>query len=409
ALALLEKLKEDSNLSQDLEPAVVELSHMLSKSLEMNAKAIGVILPLTGDKASFSTRAMQGIQLALKKYWGENTPEIFFKDSQATAGLGVQAVKELIFKDKVSVVIGGLFPEEAKEEYLEAKKYGTLFISLAPIYLPFREKDHLLIEIPGSVESQMRAFFSEKSLAYFGKKGAIFYPKDIMGEAFAETFWHYAQEKNVKLTAIGSFAKATTDYRPSIEKMLGLTLPREREDEYKILQEIYSLDSQKKVNRTNILPPVLDFDWVFIPALPNEALQIIPTFGFLDATGIKFVGIPSWRGRDMEIKNHKMGQVFLVGNDSNAEELKFQQDFIAEFKSTAKIIESLSFESFSMVYDIFSKTNIQNRDVLSQTLLQVPTLTGLTSTWRLVEGLWLKEMEILKFSAGKALPLFRAR
>ncbi|MGB0360870.1 MAG: GTPase Era, partial [Endozoicomonas sp.] len=39
-------------------------------------------------------------------------------------------INDLIQKHHVSIIIGGLFPDTAKEEYLEAKKYGVLYVSL---------------------------------------------------------------------------------------------------------------------------------------------------------------------------------------------------------------------------------------------------------------------------------------
>ena len=46
-------------------------------------------------------------------------------------------------------------------------------------------------------------------------------------------------------------------------------------------------DSEKNVSVRRVvqkLKPLIDFDWVFVPSAPYNAIQIIPSFNYFDAT-----------------------------------------------------------------------------------------------------------------------------
>jgi branched-chain amino acid transport system substrate-binding protein len=68
---------------------------------------VGVILPLTGDKATFGQESLNGLKLALEKA-GKDSPKLDLKveDTQGTPSGSAAAVNKLISTDKVNVIIG---------------------------------------------------------------------------------------------------------------------------------------------------------------------------------------------------------------------------------------------------------------------------------------------------------------
>ena len=87
----------------------------------MNAASVGVVLPLSGSKAGFGKRALFGIDQSIQKN-ALGKYKIHIADSKSSAAVGSYRVKELAESHFVSTIIGGLFPQEAMGEYLEAKK-----------------------------------------------------------------------------------------------------------------------------------------------------------------------------------------------------------------------------------------------------------------------------------------------
>ena len=221
------------------------------------------------------------------------------KDSQSGAASGAFSVKELIETGKAAIIIGGLNPQSATKEYLEAKKYGVPFISLSQVYLPKEEKNHLLIEIPGSIESQVHHIFNSNLATKLGRAGAILYPKSDLGEAYANEFWRKSKQLEYPVTSILSFDRNAVDFKDPIMNLLGIKYPKEREEEMSLVNDISYLEKNKNNIRLQNLQPQMDFDWLFVPALPRDVLQLLPNFNFFDAFNTNFVGVPSWRSEIM--------------------------------------------------------------------------------------------------------------
>ncbi|MCY4524696.1 MAG: ABC transporter substrate-binding protein, partial [Halobacteriovoraceae bacterium] len=145
---------------------------------QMDPNAIGVLLPLSGRQKRFGHRALLGIDNGMRNAGKKSRNlRIFIRDSKGSGAVGAFQVQQLVEKHHVSAIIGGLFSSEAQKEYKEAIKHGVFYISLSPVYLPKNEKNHLLLEIPGSVESQLHKLFSSEMLDSFGRKAAIIYPR----------------------------------------------------------------------------------------------------------------------------------------------------------------------------------------------------------------------------------------
>ncbi len=377
---------------------------------KMNQKSIGVILPLSGEKKDYGERALLGIDTGLGEI-NSKLPEgekitLHIMDSEGSGAVGAYRVKDLIEKHAVGAIIGGLFSTEATKEYQEARKNGVLFVSLSQIFLPKEEKDHLLLEIPGSIESQVARVFSSEMLQVFGKNAAILYPQSQRGEAYVSEFWRRAQQNNVKITGINHYDKNQTDYREPVRNLLGLQNTRARKEELDLLSEIHSLEDRRTIRRIQTLKPVLDFDWIFIPAYPKEALQIIPSFTYFDAFNLKMVGGPSWRSRMLSRHSSKLGKLFFVGDDVQPVSKNFIERFSARYKSRPRLIEIRAYDSISILKNIFSDKKFETRDELDIHLRSQTEIAGLTGSWYLNDSIWIKKMSSLMLKSGKISNLF---
>ena len=358
---------------------------------KMNASGIGIVLPLTGSKASFGKRALFGIDQSIRTN-AMDKYKIHIADSKGSAAVGRYRVKELAENHFVSAIIGGLFPQEAMGEYLEAKKYGILFISLSQIYLPKDEKDHLLLEVPGSIESQMELLFSKKMLERFGRRAAIVYPQSRRGEAYVNEFWRKAHGVGVDVAGVQSYKKNKADYREPIKNILGLRFDRERLEEHNILNEIYKQEKRGAVRRVQILPPQIDFDWVFIPAFPKEAVQIIPSFSYYDAFGVSIIGESSWRSRSLVKEDYRYVDLYFVGDDISELNEEFSQKFHMRYQSKPRIVEILSYDAFYLAHLLLKNTRLESRDELDRHIRSKRRLAGVTGSWNFQDGTWIKKV-----------------
>ncbi|MBL7664257.1 MAG: ABC transporter substrate-binding protein [Bacteriovoracaceae bacterium] len=415
AKSVLGWLKSNYEDSDEVKTFVDDFLFRIDNYSKLDRNAIGIVLPLSGDKGSYGKKALRGIDAALVDLTSNtqgglkiNQPVIYTKDSYNSSIVGSIAVRELVEKHFVSVIIGGLYSESAKQEYLEAKKYGVVYVSLSPIYLPKDEKNHLLIEVPGSVESQVASAFSPAVLEKFGNKVAVLYPESDGGHAYINEIWRQVKANKVELKSINSYEKNVTDYRDPVEKLLGIKFKRERLEEYDLWADIYKLEGKTTVRRVQTLSPVIDFDWVFLPSYPHEAVQIIPAFNYYDANNLQFIGGPSWRSRSLVKEQKDLGRLNFIGDDPSFIDPEFRSRYFKRYAKSPKLIETLAYDAFHVGHKIIQDSSIQNRDQLETNLKNRKTIQSLSGVWEIKEGIWIKDMSPLKMENGKVVKLFKS-
>lgn len=394
--------------NEEVNKFVKDFELRLDNSSRISISDIGLVLPLTGEKSGFGQKALSGVDTGLKVLGlGENV-KIHTKDSVDSPAKGAEAVLELIREEKVSFIIGGLFPETAKAEYLEARKYGVLYISLSQINLPKEEKNHHLIEVQGSIESQVETLLSDDMIKKFGSRIGVIFPDNEGGKAYVDEIWRKASQKNLKVTSVASFPKNTHDYRDTAQLFLGLKYPRERSEELRILDDVYSLE-KTSIRRVQTLPPVLDFDWVFLATYPPEATQLIPTLAYYDANRIKVIGGPSWVSKSLVKEQKNLGTLYFVGDDPKDINLEMLNKFQEIYGKPASLIEIIALDAMKLGSEVLRTSgNVSSRDDFDGKLKSEGKIKGLTTDWEYKDGVWIKHMNAMTITHGEIVKLFSA-
>lgn len=405
ALDVVSWLKSEFGSNEEVNKFVKEFAMRMENSSRISLNDIGLVLPLSGEKATYGQKALSGVDTGLKVLGLNEGVKIHTKDSLDSPAQGAQAVIDLIREQKVSFIIGGLFPESAKAEYLEARKYGVLYISLSQINLPKEEKNHHLIEVQGSIESQIETLLSDEMIARFGTRLGIIFPDSEGGKAYADEIWRKANQKNVQVTSLASFPKNTHDYRDSAQLFLGLSYPRERSEEFKILEDVYALE-KSTIRRVQTLPPVIDFDWVFLATYPHEATGLIPTLGYYDATRIKIVGGPSWVSKSMVKEQKNLGTLYFVGDDPKDINQEMLNKFQEIYEKPAGLIEILALDAMKIGAEALNASGeVSGRDEFDAKVKE-KSLKGLTTQWDLKDGIWIKNMNPMTITRGEIVKMF---
>ena len=395
--------------SDEVRKFVKDFKLRLDNSSRISISDIGLVLPLSGEKKKFGEMALSGIDTGLKVLGLSDSVKVHTKDSIDSPAQAAQAVLELIREEKVSFIIGGLFPESAKAEYLEARKYGVLFISLSQINLPKEEKNHHLIEVQGSIESQVETLLSEEMIKKFGSRIGVIFPDNEGGKAYVDEIWRKATQKNLQVTSVASFPKNTHDYRNTVQLFLGLKYPRERSEELKILDDVYSLE-KTSIRRVQTLPPVLDFDWVFLATYPHEATQMIPTLGYYDANRVKVIGGPSWGSKSLVKEQKNLGTLYFVGDDPQDINQEMLNKFQEIYGKPASLIEVLSLDAMKIGVEALQTVgDVSSRDDFDSKLKSKGALRGLTTEWDYKEGVWIKRMNAMAITRGEIVKMFGTR
>lgn len=357
------KSKEPSDPEQAM--WVKELANQYENLVRLKMGKIGVILPLTGAKEKFGKRIVNGLNAAINAIKEKNPQvnvQIIYRDSAGLDEQGREKVKELVEKESVSAIIGGLFPQEAKSEYLMAKELGVLFISLSTLYLHSNEKNMLLIEIPGSVESITYHFQQLKTVENLGDKGGIIYHGDEKGETYFSSFWNHTQRSKIKINALDSIDPEQNNYTQVVERVLGLHYPKERMEEKRIIEEINSLYPRKSSKKMQALSPVVDFQWIFLPILPDAASAIIPIFKYYEAQNIKFIGGPSWRSPLLQ-GTSKNRPLYFFDAEIKVLREKTTQYFMPLFNENPGLLEMNAFEALFASYGLMQATAEKKKSI----------------------------------------------
>ena len=401
-------LKSEYGENDEVKAYIKEYETRVENSTRISISDIGLVLPLSGEKASFGQKALSGVDTGLKILGLNETVKIHTKDSLDSPAQAAQAVSELIREQKVSFIIGGLFPESAKAEYIEARKYGVLYISLSQINLPKEEKNHHLIEIQGSIESQIETLLSDEMIKKFGNRVGVIYPDNDGGKAYVDEIWRRGNQKNLQLTSIASFPKNTHDYRDTAQLFLGLKYPRERSEELRIVDDVYALE-KSSIRRVQTLPPVIDFDWVFLATYPHEATQLIPTLGYYDANRIKVIGGPSWVSKSMVKEQKNLGTLYFVGDDPKDINQVMLNKFQEIYGKPASLIEIIALDAMKVGAEALNASgDISNREDFDNKIKAKAVLKGLTTEWNFKDGVWLKKMNAMTITHGEIVKLFEA-
>jgi len=400
---LIEWLQKHYSENKEVEALFAKYSNQSgSTNMPTSFSTVGVVLPLTGDQKSLGERALQGIEFALFELEQKKNIKINLevKDTQSSVASGAFSVKDLIENKKVNVVIGGLNPTSATKEYMEAKAKNILFISLSQVLVPTEEKNKLLIEIPGSIESQMEFLFSEKVISKLGKRPAIIYPKTELGETYVNEFWKRAQRKDLEVTGVVAIEKDIADFREPVKGLIGIKYPKEREEEAQVVNDISFLEKNKNVKRLQNLQPMIDFDWVFVPLLPRNAVQVLSGFNFFDAFNLNFIGVPSWRSELMINEGYRYGNVFFLDDKESEEESVVDQEFEKKYNRKPKLVELISYDALSVLSSFIGP--MENQTTSRQTLSE---LKGLTGNWNLVDNIWIKNLSLQKIKREGVEPI----
>jgi ABC-type branched-subunit amino acid transport system substrate-binding protein len=403
---LISWLDSEFNNNDEVKKFIKDFELRLENANRISTHNIGLVLPLTGEKSSFGQKALTSVSTGLKVLGLSENIKIHTKDSGDSPSQAAQAVLELIRQEKVSFIIGGLFPENAKAEYLEAKKYGVLYISLSQINLPKEKKNHLLIEVQGSIESQIETLLSDEMIEKFGSRLGVIFPENEAGKSYIDEIWRKVTLKNLQMTSVASFPKNTHDYRDTAQLFLGLKYPRERSEELKILDDVYSME-KTSIRRVQTLPPVLDFDWVFLATFPHEASQLISTLGYYDANRIKVIGGPSWVSKSMVKEQKNLGTLYFIGDDPKDFDRQLINKFQEMYGRQAGLIEILAFDAVKLGAEaLLASGNVNSRDDFDAKLKAKGSLKGLSTFWQLRDGVWLKRMNAMSITHGEIVKLF---
>jgi len=270
----------DSPYAQDARALVDRLSHPAL----VGSRTVGVAVPLSGKLKPWGEAILQGVSLALGEGDGF---KIVVKDTRGEPEGAQAALDELAQGEGVIAALGGVVNAEAPRAASAAQAHGLPFISLARVEGvtqagPFVFRNML------TAAAQAKAL-AELTMANRGmRRFALLWPQIPYGEELARALWDEIDARGGEVRAAESYDHDRTTFAPIVKSMVGKLWLDERHDYVEQVRGIAKEEPDPYRRRKAIerlrdrLPPVADFDAVFIPDFVKNLALITPALAVED-------------------------------------------------------------------------------------------------------------------------------
>ncbi len=294
--ALDQLLVADPRTCYDLAKREVTL-RTVADVLNNHSGRIGVILPLSGSRAKFANYVLAGMRQSFAEAGLNFDQSVVLKDSQGVARTAETRLAELVFKDRVMLVVGGLDKGEA-----DALAPWSESLQV-PVMLMTRDRD-----ITTRSTFAFTLYPDEKRLAdalagAAAKRNyrriAILRPAGGKSDKVSEYF-----KKNV-LAGGGTvnhdlvYTPGNFDSMQAVSRVLFKTEAAERSDEWRQAYRRARRQAEKEHvpfdPRMVVLKPIVDFDAVFIPDDFRTVRHFVKLFKFHMVDHLALIGNHEWR------------------------------------------------------------------------------------------------------------------
>jgi ABC-type branched-subunit amino acid transport system substrate-binding protein/predicted negative regulator of RcsB-dependent stress response len=279
--------------------------------------AIGVVLPLSGPYAPFGEESLRGVLLAAGIFGAGDgeTPSlrVVVRDSQGQPAAAAAAVRELAADDEITAIVGPLLSGECEAAAAAAQELGVPLLTLTAREEIVRDRDYVFrLRTRPSEET---ALLAEHARALGAQRFAILYRDDAYGRGLRGLFWDAVESRGGRVVAVASYPPDAKDFTEPIRRLVGYTL---LDDEEKALiarregilkkarrlppTEALALRNEAQAIRKSDggpLPPIVDFDALFVPETAEGVVLIAPHLAFQEVTGARLLGPDGWYSRDL--------------------------------------------------------------------------------------------------------------
>ena len=381
-----------------------------SVDTEVDSKKIGILLPLSGKFARFGSRALQGIELAFQIFEA-NAPKTYslvVEDSGDDAESAATALSRLTHEHHVVGVIGPLLSKGIEKVTQKAQDLQIPLISLSRSTVTSGD---YIFNAGISMKAQTReiAQYAVKKLGI--RRFAILYPRDKAGEESMNRFWDSVDELGGEILGVESYVPGETDFRQSIDRLSGRFYSEAREREILALAKDRDLKKIKKKTRKNeqffTLPPIVDYEAVFIPEDPRIAGQILPTFAYRDVDAVRFLGTSAWNSpelaeRALNSAEHAYFVDLFLASSTQPSSKKYCEKFEASFQQEPSAIDALAFDAGKAMVRALAQVAENNpRRSLKEALQQTKDLPGATGKMTYLDGVLSRPLKILTIKSGQ--------
>jgi ABC-type branched-subunit amino acid transport system substrate-binding protein len=371
-------------------------------------------------------KTLRGIQMGLGIFnkTSSSPLKLAIIDSEGSADIARRGVERLVTEDHVVVIIGDILSRTATAVASKAQEMGVPCLSLAQKQ-DLSDIGDFIFRNTLTPEMQMRALVGVAIKQKGYKRFAILYPNDSYGTEYASLFWDNVLQQGGEITGAQSYQPDETDFRDPIQRLVGTYYAEE--DRGKELQ-LRSTEWEKEQIEQNVpksqrdklpkdlLPPVIDFDALFIPDGPKAVGQIGPMLAYNDVNNIPLLGTNLWDTPQIVARGDKFVENAIFVDDFSTQDQgspikKFNSDFQAQFGYTPDVFEAQGYDSALLVSQVLKVNGFTlTRTLLKDRLAVASAPSGATGPLKMnpqreieksLVPLTVQSSKIVKFETGR--------
>lgn len=407
-LAMVQKERRDWEATEDalrefvrrwpdhaLAPGARELLEKVARRGEVDAGAIGVVLPLSGTYQAYGQQLLAGIQASL-----EGSPfRLVVRDDKGDPVEAEAQVERLLYEDRVVAILGGVLQDEAQAVAAAADELGIPAITFSPTLPMVGQSEWIFRDMltnDAVAEGLARFVVEERGL----RQIAILHPEMPYGVEMKELFQAKVEALGGAIRKVESYPHDATSFSEPIKKLVGRFDVEKHPEYYKRLGEIraQNLDARRRRNAVEkmrqSLSPQIDFDVIFLPDQWRNVSLVAPALAFEDVvtswcdswevekarktTGhrvkpVLLLGVNLWNHPELPIRGGKYlnCSVFVDGFSSTSlrpETLEFVQSFLARHGRAPGLLEAYAAEAGAVVRHVMESERPRSRRELRDAL-----------------------------------------
>jgi branched-chain amino acid transport system substrate-binding protein len=366
----------------------MSMSAKLRTFMDVDMKAIGCVLPLSGRYKGYGDQVLRGIGMAAQGSGaGHSGIRLVVNDSGEDPATTAAAVRELALTEKVAAIIGPLSRQAAEAAAKEAQQLQIPIITLTQKREISQIGDYVFRDFLSN-EQQVRDLAGYAVLDLGLRRFAILYPQDAYGSRLTQLFTDEVIHLGGEVRGAEAYDASQTDFANQIKSLLGLGSSHQKvrpsevglpgEDTEGPDERVEQEQSQGSGPEAN---GAVDFEAIFIPDGYEKVGLIAPQLAYYDLTEVKLLGTNLWNSpKLLEMAAPYLdGAVFVDGFFPDSHKpltRRFVQTYQEVFGEMPGYPEAQGYDATRLVMAALGEPGVTNRQRLREALLAIRDLPG---------------------------------
>lgn len=415
----------------ELLPSFADVARERHPSTEGAIGTLAVLLPMTGAYASYGEESLRGVLLAAgifdpvpaldsdsyteaDSYTETDPTRAAAYEADAAAGVRIvvydtggqperaaEAIREIAQHEEIVAVVGPLRAKTSEAAAAAAEEARVPLLALTTREEIASQHPYVL-RLRTTPEDELRYLVDYAFEQKGARRFAILHPEDNYGRGMRDHFWRMVVERGGWVVAISSYPPDATDFADPIRGMVGFSLLTSAEHFALSERDAFLRRSRRLPPEHSqlaheiadgligpedvMLPPIVDFDALFIPDGYENVGLIAPQLAFHEVEDVQLLGAGGWVHPELiEIaREHVKGAVISSLFDPSSRfpfVASLVEGYRAAFAAEPDVFAAQAYDAANLVLSQLARGR-QSRDEVRDGLLRThawPGASGVTS------------------------------